>query len=63
MPDVIYKPNMKVSCEICLKEIPASEAKSAEAQDYFIQFCGLECYDTWRQRAQIDTKNDSVVDK
>lgn len=62
MPDVIYTPNLKVSCEICLKEIPASEAKSAEGQDYFIHFCGLECYDMWRQLARTNTKNDCVVD-
>lgn len=63
MPDVIYIPNMKVACEVCLKEIPASEAKSAEAQDYFVQFCGLECYEIWRQRMRKDIKNDSVVDQ
>lgn len=35
-------------CEVCLKEIPASEAKSAEAEDYVLYFCGLECYGRWR---------------
>ncbi|HEX4950827.1 MAG TPA: DUF3330 domain-containing protein [Blastocatellia bacterium] len=29
-----------VSCEICLKEIPVSEAISAEGADYFLYFCG-----------------------
>lgn len=53
----------QVACKICLKEIPASEAKSSEAQDYIIYFCGLECYDKWRRRAQSAMKRDSAVDK
>ncbi len=36
-----------VPCEVCLKEIPKSEAKSAEAQDYVAYFCGLQCYEEW----------------
>lgn len=39
-----------IQCEVCLKEIPASEAKSAEAQDYVRHFCGLACYDLWRKQ-------------
>ena len=37
-----------VECEICLKEIPASEARNEEASDYVLHFCGLECFDKWR---------------
>jgi uncharacterized protein (DUF736 family) len=37
-----------VECEVCLKEIPASEAKNEEASDYVLHFCGLECFDKWR---------------
>jgi len=36
-----------VSCEICLKEIPKSEAAMAEAREYVAYFCGLECYQKW----------------
>jgi len=36
-----------VKCEICLKEIPKSEAQNAEAVDYVAYFCGLECYEAW----------------
>jgi hypothetical protein len=39
----------KVKCETCLKEIPRSEAKSREADEYVIWFCGLECYEEWRE--------------
>jgi len=37
----------KVVCRICLKEIPVSEAKSAEVTDYVIYFCGLERDEKW----------------
>jgi len=39
----------KKTPSICLKEIPTSEAKSAEATDYFIHFCGSECYEKWKE--------------
>lgn len=45
----------QVACEICLKQIPLSEAKSDEASDYVRYFCGLECYARWRaQEKQQD---------
>jgi len=37
-----------VSCEVCLKEVPAAEALIPEAADYFVYFCGLECYEKWK---------------
>lgn len=37
-----------VACEICLKEIPKSEAKVGEAGDYVLYFCGLDCYEKWQ---------------
>lgn len=39
-----------IACDICLKEIPASEARSVEASDYVQHFCGLDCYATWRKQ-------------
>lgn len=39
-----------VSCEICLKEIPQSEAKVSEARDYVMYFCGLECFQQWQHK-------------
>ena len=39
-----------VSCDVCLKEVPASEAASEEASDYVAHFCGLECYEKWRDK-------------
>ena len=40
----------QVACEICMKEIPQSEAMVAEATDYVLHFCGLECYAKWKAR-------------
>lgn len=40
----------RVACKVCLKEIPISEAKSAEAVDYVQYFCGLECYAKWEKQ-------------
>jgi len=39
-----------LSCELCLKSIPLSESEISEAEDYVAYFCGLECYDIWRQQ-------------
>lgn len=39
-----------VSCEMCLKEVPRSEAAVPEATDYVVYFCGLACYQQWQQQ-------------
>lgn len=38
----------RVACEVCLREVPRSEAIVPEAADYVAYFCGLECYEKWR---------------
>jgi len=43
-------PAEQVSCEVCLKEVPKSEASVAEASDYFMYFCGLECFEKWKAK-------------
>ncbi|MDT4876593.1 hypothetical protein FQZ97_1120390 [compost metagenome] len=49
----------KISCEICRKEVPLSEATVPEASDYFVHFCGLECYEAWKRRAE-QTQEDAT---
>jgi len=45
----------RVACEICLKEVPISEAIVPEATDYVAHFCGLACYQKWKnQRGPLD---------
>lgn len=38
-----------VSCTVCMKEIPRSEATASEAVDYVLYFCGTECFEKWRE--------------
>jgi hypothetical protein len=42
----------KVSCAVCRKEIPLSNALTSEAADYMVYFCGLECYAKWKKRSE-----------
>jgi|GEM_PF-759887 len=39
-----------VPCSVCMKEIPISEAIVSEAKDYVANFCGLTCYDKWKNQ-------------
>jgi hypothetical protein len=39
-----------VTCKVCMKEVPLSEAVVPEASDYVAHFCGVECYDEWRNQ-------------
>ena len=43
-----------MKCAACLKEIPKSEAKSAEAVDYVMYFCGLHCFEKWETNNRLD---------
>jgi len=42
-----------VACDVCLKEIPYSEAGIVEAEDYVMYFCGLDCYRQWREAQDV----------
>lgn len=50
--------NELIACQICLKEVPQSEAKIAEAQDYVMHFCGLDCYQQWQQKQANNSNKD-----
>ena len=39
----------KISCNVCLTEVPASGVQSEETADYVAHFCGSDCYDKWRE--------------
>jgi hypothetical protein len=43
-----------LSCQVCLSEVPLSEAGSEEATDYLIFYFGLDCFDKWRHLADGD---------
>ena len=42
-PEIPSDPD-RLSCKVCFKEIPLSEAVNEEATDYILHFCGLDCY-------------------
>jgi hypothetical protein len=41
-----------VACDMCMKEVPLSEATVTEATDYFMHFCGLECFEKWKNQGE-----------
>ena len=48
--------NELLSCKICLKEIPASSAKSEEVKEYVYYFCGADCYKEWQDQDPKDSE-------
>ncbi|NMM14304.1 MAG: DUF3330 domain-containing protein [Rhodoferax sp.] len=50
----------RVLCKICLTEIPITEAIIPEATDYVAHFCGLDCYEKWKNQSK---KPEAPVDK
>ena len=45
-----------LTCEVCLKEVPADAVKHADTQDYVHHFCGLECLEVWQKQAAMRNK-------
>lgn len=54
-PDKPIAPE-RISCKVCLKEVPRSEAASSEGSDYVLYFCGLDCYQQWTQEEEKATR-------
>ena len=40
---------VRVTCAMCLQEVPISEAVVPEATDHLVYLCGLDCYQRWRE--------------
>lgn len=40
----------RVACDVCLREVPYTDAQHDEGGDYVMHFCGLECYKMWREQ-------------
>jgi len=36
-----------IECEICMREVPITEATNPEATDYVVHYYGLACYERW----------------
>ena len=50
-----------VNCDVCLAEIPESVAMSSEADAYTHHFCGIECYNKWRDSG--NKPQEEVIEK
>jgi len=37
-----------VSCEVCLKNLPISEARIENVANSVVHFCGVDCYEKWK---------------
>jgi hypothetical protein len=48
-----------VACEVCLKEIPRSVARSQEGSDYVLYFCGDKCFAEWQKDQSEDGRPDT----
>jgi len=44
----------RITCEVCLKEVPRSGATMSETADYVAYFCGLACYEKWKNPGPRD---------
>jgi len=55
--------NQLLQCDVCLQEIPASESRSDEASDYVVHFCGLDCYELWRQKQADSAAPDGSAER
>ncbi len=45
-------PENTIPCDVCEKEVPLSEALTSEAEDYVMYFCGVDCLEHWRKKAE-----------
>lgn len=43
-----------ISCEVCFREVPVSEAKNEESAAYVMHYFGLECYSRWKRQLDQD---------
>jgi hypothetical protein len=48
-----------VSCATCLKEVPADAVKLADAQDYVLHFCGIDCLEAWQEQSRLRNRPSS----
>lgn len=47
----LREPTSHIACSVCQREIPLSAALWRESSDYVAHFCGLDCYDRWRNQS------------
>lgn len=50
MPPAFRSDTRRLRCDTCQKDIPSSVGVTAEGRDYVWHFCGMSCYERWRQK-------------
>lgn len=45
-----------LTCDYCLKDLPAKDTLREEAEGYVAHFCGLECFEAWQKRHGHDQR-------
>ncbi len=55
--DIQSVPPDHVQCQVCEHDVPLSEAVVAEATDYVVYLCGLDCYERWRSQSDAYLKS------
>jgi hypothetical protein len=45
-----------IACDVCMAEVPASVAQTAEGPDYVQHFCGLDCLEKWQEQSEKEEK-------
>jgi len=41
----------RLTCAVCLTEVPPDAVNVTDAQDYVHHFCGLGCFEKWQKQA------------
>ncbi|HEC20851.1 MAG TPA: DUF3330 domain-containing protein [Gammaproteobacteria bacterium] len=52
----------QLACNVCLAEIPESVAMSSEGDEYTQHFCGIECYNRWREETEKEASETTQED-
>tara|TARA_R110002049_G_scaffold267587_1_gene443983 strand:- start:459 stop:695 length:237 start_codon:yes stop_codon:yes gene_type:complete len=47
----------RLSCAVCLTEIPPDAVNVIDAQDYVHHFCGLGCFEKWQKQAESSQRD------
>ena len=45
--------NETIPCKTCLNDIPDTVHRNAEADEYVANYCGLDCYQLWKEKNHL----------
>lgn len=53
-------PLQKITCRVCLEEVPLNLVDTPEGSDYIGHFCGIECYAEFNEKLKAETATPSA---